>query len=220
MQQILPKTTKICPKTISLKNFEIPPKIEILVFFKIKKIMCKGGTIACAHHLDFSYVFFVVRNQPLDVNFSMPPCENCCFSQGSSSLVGIKICEHVTNTLRNKTLKMLIPKSTLKSGFFGLKNTAIPLGHRKKTFSSTLNVMISQMVRNECQRFVTHIEIQVSYKILWLETPKGVLICTNPLAFKRGCFEAILTRNTLRPLGVKKRYDTILLGFILMEDTT
>jgi hypothetical protein len=31
--QKLPKIAKICPKTISLRNFEIPPKIEILVFF-------------------------------------------------------------------------------------------------------------------------------------------------------------------------------------------
>jgi hypothetical protein len=37
--QICPKllkTAKICPKTISLKNFEMPPKIEILVSFKNK----------------------------------------------------------------------------------------------------------------------------------------------------------------------------------------
>jgi hypothetical protein len=27
------KLAKICPKTISLRNFEIPPKIEILVFY-------------------------------------------------------------------------------------------------------------------------------------------------------------------------------------------
>jgi hypothetical protein len=33
----LPKNAKICPKTISLKNFEMPPKIQILVFFKNKK---------------------------------------------------------------------------------------------------------------------------------------------------------------------------------------
>jgi hypothetical protein len=32
----LPKFAKICPKTISLRNFEMPPKIEILVFFKNK----------------------------------------------------------------------------------------------------------------------------------------------------------------------------------------
>jgi hypothetical protein len=33
----LPKTTKICLETISLRNFEIPPKIMILGFKKIKK---------------------------------------------------------------------------------------------------------------------------------------------------------------------------------------
>jgi hypothetical protein len=32
----LPKFAKICPKTISLRNFEMPPKIEILVFLKNK----------------------------------------------------------------------------------------------------------------------------------------------------------------------------------------
>jgi hypothetical protein len=32
----LPKLAKICPKTISLRNFEMPPKFEILVFSKNK----------------------------------------------------------------------------------------------------------------------------------------------------------------------------------------
>jgi hypothetical protein len=30
---------EICPKTISFRNFEIPPKIEILIFFKKKEIL-------------------------------------------------------------------------------------------------------------------------------------------------------------------------------------
>ena len=72
----------------------------------------------------------------------------------------------------------------------------------KKTFSSTMNVMISQMVRNESVRFGRHIDIEVSYKILWLEIPKLVLICTISLAFKRGCLEAILRKNALGPLGI------------------
>jgi hypothetical protein len=49
----LPKTVKICPKTISLENFEIPPKIEILMFFKQLKAHSRGGTNAYAHCLDF-----------------------------------------------------------------------------------------------------------------------------------------------------------------------
>jgi hypothetical protein len=34
----VPKSVEICPKIISLRNFEIPPKFEILLFFK-KKIL-------------------------------------------------------------------------------------------------------------------------------------------------------------------------------------
>jgi hypothetical protein len=34
----LPNFVKICPKTISLRNFEIPPKIEILISFKKKNL--------------------------------------------------------------------------------------------------------------------------------------------------------------------------------------
>jgi hypothetical protein len=30
------ESAQICPKTISLRNFEMPPKIEILVFLKNK----------------------------------------------------------------------------------------------------------------------------------------------------------------------------------------
>jgi hypothetical protein len=36
--------------------------------------------------------------------------------------------------------------------------------------------MISQMVRNEGVRFGMHIDIEVGYKILWLEVPKLVPI--------------------------------------------
>jgi hypothetical protein len=41
-----------------------------------------------------------------------------------------------------------------------------PFGAGKKTSFSTLNVMILQMVRNECVRFGRHVDIEVSYKIL------------------------------------------------------
>jgi hypothetical protein len=56
----------------------------------------------------------------------------------------------------------------------------------KKTFSSTLNVMIWQMVRNESVRFGRHIDIEVSYKILWLEIPKLVLILHYSTCFHKG----------------------------------
>jgi hypothetical protein len=45
----LSKTAKICPKTISSRNFEIPPKIEILVSFQKKTSMRREGTKSCAY---------------------------------------------------------------------------------------------------------------------------------------------------------------------------
>jgi hypothetical protein len=64
----------------------------------------------------------------------------------------MRFCGHVPNSPRNKN-----------SG-------------TKKTFSSTLNVMISQMVRNESVIFGRHIDRVVSYKISQLEVPKLVPI--------------------------------------------
>jgi hypothetical protein len=58
--------------------------------------------------------------------------------------------------------------------------------------------MILQMVWNECVRFGGHRNIQVSYKILQLEVEKKPQFCIICLAFKRGCFEAVL--NSMRPL--------------------
>ena len=160
MHQNLPKTAKICPITISLRNYEIPPKIEILVFFYIKKCFTyRRGTRACIHHLDFqyknfSYAFFVAKNRPLYVNFSMPPCGNWCFSQGSTSLVGMKFCKNVSNSLRNKNLKRLIPNLLEKSGFFGFQNTTASLGNNKKKLFLQL-----WMLRNECLRGGVYVNI-------------------------------------------------------------
>jgi hypothetical protein len=67
--------------------------------------------------------------------------------------------------------------------------TAVSLEQGKeKTFSSTLNVMILQMVRNESVRFGRHIDIEVSYKILQLEILKLVLILHYLACFQKGLF--------------------------------
>jgi hypothetical protein len=67
---------------------------------------------------------------------------------------------------------------------------------------STLNVMILQTVRNECVRFGGHVDIEVSYKILWLNVLKRLQFCKIYLALNRGCFEAILMKKTPRALGI------------------
>jgi hypothetical protein len=76
----------------------------------------------------------------------------------------MRFCGHVPNSPRNKN-----------SG-------------TKKTFSSTLNVMISQMVRNESVIFGRHIDRVVSYKISQLEVPKLVPILHYSACFQKGLF--------------------------------
>jgi hypothetical protein len=59
-----------------------------------------------------------------------------------------------------------IPYLLKKMDFLAFKTLLSPFGTGEKTFSSTLNLMILQMVRNKCVRFGGHIYIEVSYKIL------------------------------------------------------
>jgi hypothetical protein len=54
----------------------------------------------------------------------------------------------------------------------------------KKTLKKTLNVMILQMVRNECVRFGGHVDIEVSYKILQLDVLKETPSLQNPPCFE------------------------------------
>jgi ABC-type phosphate transport system ATPase subunit len=66
-------------------------------------------------------------------------------------------------------MERYIPYLLLKMVFLAFKTLLGPLGAGKKTLLSTLNVMILQMVRNECVRFGGHVDIEVRYKILWLD---------------------------------------------------
>jgi hypothetical protein len=48
--------------------------------------------------------------------------------------------------------------------------------------------MISQMVKNESVKFGRHIDIEATYKILWLEVRKLVPILHYPAFFQKGLF--------------------------------
>jgi hypothetical protein len=91
----------------------------------------------------------------------------------------MRFCRHVPNSLRNKNVERDIPYLLKKMGFLAFKTLLSSLDIGKKPSLSTLNVMISQMVRNECVRFGGHVDIEISYKILWLEALKEALIFLN-----------------------------------------
>jgi hypothetical protein len=57
-------------------------------------------------------------------------------------------------------------------------------GKTEKNFFATLNVMISQMVRNYSIWFGRHIDLEVGYKILRLQVQNEVLILYNAPCFQ------------------------------------
>jgi hypothetical protein len=75
---------------------------------------------------------------------------------------------------------------TKKWFFWPSKLCCIYWAEGEKLFSPTLNLMILQTVWNECVKFGGYVNIQVSYKILWLEVPKKASILHNPTCFQEG----------------------------------
>jgi hypothetical protein len=145
--------------------------------------MCREGTRACFHRLDFqsknfSYAIFIVKNRPLYVNFCIPLRGKYFFWQPSTPLVNMRFFTHVPNSTMNKNLRSGKPYQRRKMVLMASKTL---LSLSEKTFSSTLNVMISQTVRNECVRFGRHVDIQVNYKILRLKILKdNPILDTSP----------------------------------------
>jgi hypothetical protein len=116
----------------------------------------------------------------------------------------MRFCGHVPHSPRNKNMKKLISYLLEKVVVLDPKRLLSPFRSCKKNFFfSTLNVMISQLVRNESVRFGRHTDIEVSYKILQLEIPKLVQILHYLACFQKGLFAGNFEQNTLRPLGFK-----------------
>jgi hypothetical protein len=97
--------------------------------------------------------------------------------------MGMRFCRHILNSPRDKNKMLHKPCLLEKVVFWAFKTLLSPSGTGKKTFLSTLNVMISQMVRNECIRFGGHVDIEVSYKIFQLEIPNEAPILLNSPCF-------------------------------------
>jgi hypothetical protein len=95
----------------------------------------------------------------------------------------MRFCRHIPNSPRDKNKMLHNPWLLEKVVFWAFKTLLSPFGTRKKTFLSTLNVMISQTIRNECTRFGGHVDIEVTYKILQLEILIEALIFLNSPCF-------------------------------------
>jgi hypothetical protein len=78
----------------------------------------------------------------------------------------MRFCGHVPNSPRNKNPKRHILYLLEKVVLLDPKDCCPPFARAKKAFSSTLCVMMIQMVKNESVRFGRNIDIDVNYKIL------------------------------------------------------
>jgi hypothetical protein len=133
------KSAQNCPnfsKSAQRWNFEIPPKIEILVFFKKKKFMYRGGTRACFYHSDFqSKIFrmlFLLSKNGLCMWISAYPFAKNNFFGNPPQLWWIWDFAHMYLTQTRIRYEVQQPICTSKNGFFGLQNTVVPLGRTGK----------------------------------------------------------------------------------------
>jgi hypothetical protein len=99
-------------------------------------------------------------------------------------LVSMRFCGYVFNFPKYKNVKRLIPYLLEKMVFLASKITLFPSSIGKGVFFSTLYVMILQMAKNKCLKFGGHIDIQINYKIIWLEVRKKV-----PILHHLPCFQ-------------------------------
>ena len=98
----------------------------------------------------------------------------------SKFCVGMSFCGHLPNSPRNKNLKRHNPYLLNKVVFFGPQKTIVPFWQGPKK--------LCQMIRNERVRSGRHIDMEVSYKILWFKIPKLVLILHYLSYFQKGLF--------------------------------
>jgi hypothetical protein len=181
----LPKFAKICPKmklwsTTKNRDFSVLQKLK---FLRIEEALEHVSAIWIFNPRIFHMLFLLSKNNLLMWISAYPLVEIDDFLKvphlsWAWDFVDMYL-THLGIRIWRGTFHIY-----LKKWFFWTQKTA----RAKKTFSSTLNVTISQMVRNEIVRFGRHIDIEVSYKILQLEIPNLVLIFHYWACFQKGMF--------------------------------
>jgi hypothetical protein len=177
------------PKTAQIWNFEIPPKIEILVLLK-NKIVCVEEAL---EHVFTVWIFnprifhmlFLLSKNGLCMWISAYPLAENDFFLNIPHLLWVWDFEDMYLT----HLETRIWRSTFhiyfeKWFFWPSKLYCLLWAQGKKTFLSTLKVMILQMVRNECVRFGEHVDIEVRYKTLQLD-----VLWETQILHNLSCFE-------------------------------
>jgi hypothetical protein len=178
MQQILPKSAqnypklqefaKICPK-MKLRNstrnrdFSVFQKKKIL---RVEEVLEYVSVVRIFNPRIFHMLFLLSKNG-LCIWISAYPFAGNNFFGNLPQLWWIWDFAHMY--LTQLGTRMWSPESHIyvqKWFFWPPKHCCTSRAQWEKTFSLTLNLIISQTVRNECLRLGGHVGIQVSYKIL------------------------------------------------------
>jgi hypothetical protein len=155
--------------------------------------MFSESTRVCIHCLDFQYniflyVFFIVKKQPLYMNFNIPPCGRWFFSQCSTPLVDMRFWGHVPTHLETRIWRGSFHIYFKKWFFLGLQNSVVLVGRREKHFF--VNFERCDLANGEewvCKIWRTR-RHRISYEILRLYVPKETSILYN-LSMFWGCFD-------------------------------
>jgi hypothetical protein len=84
----------------------------------------------------------------------------------------MRFCRYVPNSLRNKNPKRHISYLLEKVVFLDPKRLLSPLGRGEKSFFFNFECYDLTNSKEWKVRFDRHVDIEVSYKILWMEVPK------------------------------------------------
>jgi hypothetical protein len=168
MQQNLPKTAQICPimklwNSTKNRDFSIFQKQK---FERIEEALEHVLTVWIFNPRMFHMLSLLSKNG-LCMWFSAYPLAENDFFLNVPHLLWVWDFENMYLT----HLETRIWRGTFhiyfKKWFFWPSKLCCPLwAQGKKTFLSTLNIMILQTVRTECVRFGGHVDIEVRSKIL------------------------------------------------------
>jgi hypothetical protein len=193
MQQILPnqpKTAKICPKPKlwnTTKNWDFS-FFQKYKFLHVEAALEHVSTVWIFNPRIFHMLFLLSKNGLCMWISAYPLLEIDDFLKVPHLVWSWDFVDMYLTHLGIRIWRGSFHIYLRKWFFWTSKDCCSSRRGAKKTFSSTLNVMILQTVRNESVRFGGHIDIEVSYKILWLEIPKLVLILRYLACFQKGLF--------------------------------
>ena len=191
IQQKLPKTVQ---KQLIQETLKFHQNLRFWFFYILKQLPCVEGAPKHVHsnkifNTRIFYMPFSMSKNGLCMWISAYcVVQNDVFLKVPYVLWIWDFVDTYLTYLGTRIWSPLIHTYSKKWFFWPPKLWCTPWAQGKKLFLSNLKFYDLANGMNECLRFGGRVNIQVSYKILWLEVPKKTLILYNPICFQEGLF--------------------------------